>query len=66
MFHEKNLFSKKYLKSNNQETFQALPQIQVAIRLGIDDSKKIYYERQINFRMISLMENVIGQFQNVF
>ena len=43
MIQEKNLFYKKYLKSNNQETFQAFSQIQERVRLAIEDSKKKYY-----------------------
>ena len=63
MIQEKNLFYKKYLKPNNQETFQAFSQIQERVRLAVEDSKKKYYENfQINFRMLSLMENVIGKF----
>ena len=63
MIQEKNLFYKKCLKPNNQETFQTFSQIQERVRLGIEDSKKKYYENfQISFRMIILMENVIGQF----
>ena len=45
MIQEKNLFYKKYLKPNNQETFQAFSQIQERVRLAIEDSKKKYYER---------------------
>ena len=59
MIQQKNLFYKKYLKPNNQETFQAFSQIQERVRLATEDSKKNF---QTNFRMISLMENVIGQF----
>ena len=63
MVQEKNLFYKKYLKPNNQETFQAFSQIQEPVPLAIEDSKKKYYEKlSNNFRMISLMVNVIGQF----
>ena len=63
MIHEKNLFYKKYLKSNNQETLQAFSQIQERVRLAIEVSKKKYHEKLSNkLLMISLMENVIGQF----
>ena len=63
MVQEKNLFYKKYLKPNNQETFQAFSQIQEPVGLAIEDSKKKYYEKlSNNFQMISLMVNVIGQF----
>ena len=63
MIQEKKLFYKKYLKPNNQETFQVFSQIQERVQLAIEDSKKKYYEKiSNNFRMISLMENVIGQF----
>ena len=48
MIQEKNLFYKKYLKSNNQETFQAFSQIQEQVRLAIEDSKKTYYENLSN------------------
>ena len=63
MIQEKNLFYKKYLKPNNQETFQAFSQIQEPVSQATEDSKKKYYEKlSNNFRMISLMVNVIGQF----
>ena len=64
MFQEKNVFYKKYLKPNNQETLQAFSQIKERrVRLVIEDYKKKYYENfQINFRMLSLTENVIRQF----
>ena len=60
---EKNLFCKKYLKPNNQETFQAFSQIQERVRLAIEDSKKKkkYYEKLSNKLSISLVENVIKQ-----
>ena len=45
LIQEKNLFDKKYIKSNNQETFQAFFQIQERVRLAIEDSKKKYYEK---------------------
>ena len=48
MIQEKNLFYKKYLKPNNQETFQAFSQIQERVRLAIEDSKKKYYEKLSN------------------
>ena len=48
MIQEKNLFYKKYLKSNNQETFQAFSQIQERVRLAIEDSKETYYEKFSN------------------
>ena len=48
MIQEKNLFYKKCLKSNNQETFQAFSQIQERVRLAIEDSKKTYYENLSN------------------
>ena len=63
MIQEKKLFYKKYLKPNNQETFQVFSQIQERVQLATEDSKKKYYEKlSNNSRMISLMENVIGQF----
>ena len=49
MIKEKNLFfKKKYLKSNDQETFQAFFQIQERVRLAIEDSKNKYYEKFSN------------------
>ena len=48
MIQEKNLFYKKYLKPNNQETFQAFSQIQERVQLAIEDSKKKYYEKLSN------------------
>ena len=48
MIHEKNLFYKKYLIPNNKETSQAFSQIQVRVRLAIEDSKKKYYEKLSN------------------
>ena len=48
MIQEKNLFYKKYLKPNNQETFQAFSQIQERVRLAIEDSKKKYYNKLSN------------------
>ena len=48
MIHEKNLFYKKCLKPNIQETFQAFSQIQEQVRLAIEDSKKKYYEKLSN------------------
>ena len=48
MIQEKNLFYKKYLKPNNQETFQAFSQIQERVRLATEDSKKKYYEKFSN------------------
>ena len=45
---EKNLFHKKYLKPNNQETFQVFSQIQEQVRLAIEDSKKKYYKKLSN------------------
>ena len=48
MIQEKNLFYKKYLKPNNQETFQAFSQIQERVRLAIEDSKKKCYEKLSN------------------
>ena len=61
MIQEKNLFCKKYLKTNNQETFQTFSQIQEPVPLAIEDSKKKYYEKlSNNFRIISLMVNVIA------
>ena len=48
MIQEKNLFYKKYLKPNNQETFQAFSQIQERVRLAIEDSKKKYYKKLSN------------------
>ena len=48
MIQEKNLFYKKYLKPNNQETFQAFSQIQERVRLAIEDSKKKYSEKLLN------------------
>ena len=45
---EKNLFYKKYLKPNKQETFQAFSQIQERVRLANEDSKKKYYEKLSN------------------
>ena len=63
MIQEKNVFYKKYLKPNNQETFQLFSQIQEPVSQATEDSKKKYYEKlSNNFRMISLMVNVIGQF----
>ena len=63
MIQEKNVFYTKYLKPNNQETFQAFSQIQEPVSQAIEDSKKKYYEKlPNNFRMISLMVNIIGQF----
>ena len=47
MIQEKNLFYKKYLKPNNQETFQEFSQIQ-RVLLAIKDSKKKYYEKLSN------------------
>ena len=48
MIQDKNLFYKKYLKPNSQETFQAFSQIQERVRLAIEDSKKMYYEKLSN------------------
>ena len=48
MIQEKNLFHKKYLKPNNQETFQAFSQFQEGVWLAIKDSKKKYYEKLSN------------------
>ena len=48
MIQEKNLFYKKYLKPNNQETFQVFSQIQERVRLAIEDSKKMYYDKLSN------------------
>ena len=48
MIQEKNLFYKKYLKPNKQETFQAFSQIQERVRLATEDSKKKYYEKFSN------------------
>ena len=48
MIQEKNLFYKKYLKPNNQETFQAFSQIQERVRLAIENSKKKYSEKLLN------------------
>ena len=63
MILEKNLFYKKHIKPNNQETLQAFSQILERVRLAIEDSKKKYYEKLSNkFRLISLLENVIRQF----
>ena len=45
MIQGKNLFYKKCLKPNNQETFQAFSQIQERARLVIEDSRKNYYEK---------------------
>ena len=44
----KNLFYKKYLKPNNQETLQAFSQIKERVRLVIEDYKKKYYEKLSN------------------
>ena len=63
MIHEKNLFYKKYLIPNNKETFQAFSQIQVRVRLALSIPRRsITKNFQINFRMISLMEDITGQF----
>ena len=48
MIQEKNLFYKKYLKPNYQETLQAFTQIQERVRLAIENSKKKYYEKLLN------------------
>ena len=48
MIQEKNLFHKKFVKPDNQETFQAFPQSQERVRLAIKDSKKKYYEKLSN------------------
>ena len=48
MIQEKNLFYKKYVKPNNQELFQAVPQSQERVRLAIEDSKKKYYRKLSN------------------
>ena len=48
MIQEKNLFYKKYLKPNNQETFQVFSQIQERVRLAIEGSKKKYYKKLSN------------------
>ena len=48
MIQEKNPFYKKYLKPNNQETFEAFSQIQERVRLANEDSKKKYYEKLSN------------------
>ena len=48
MFQEKNVFYKKYLKPNNQETLQAFSQIKERARLVIEDYKKKYYEKLSN------------------
>ena len=48
MIQEKNLFYKKYLKPNNEETLQVLYQIYERVRLAIEDSKKKYYEKFLN------------------
>ena len=61
MIQEKNLFYKKYLKPNNQETFQVFSQIQERVRLAIEDSKKKCYKKHSN-KLSNLMENVIEQF----
>ena len=48
MIQEKKLFYRKYLETNNQEIFQAFPQIQEQVRLAIENSKKKYYEKLSN------------------
>ena len=48
MIQKRNLFYKKYLKPNNQETLQAFFQIQERVRLAIEDSKKKYYKNLSN------------------
>ena len=48
MIQEKNLFYKKYLKPNNQETLSAFSQIQERVRLAIADSKKKHYQKLSN------------------
>ena len=48
MILEKNLFYKKHIKPNNQETLQAFSQILERVRLAIEDSKKKYYEKLSN------------------
>ena len=48
MIQEKNLFYKKHLKPNNQETFQAFSPIQERVQLAIEDYKKKYYENVSN------------------
>ena len=48
MIQEKNLFYKKYLKPNYQETLQAFTQIQQRVRLAIENSKRKYYEKLLN------------------
>ena len=49
---EKNLFYKKHLKSNNQETLQAFSKIQEQVGLALKDSKNLsirkYYENISN------------------
>ena len=50
MIQEKNVFYKKYLKQNNQETLQAFSQIQERVRLAIEYYKKKYYEKLWNKR----------------
>ena len=66
---EKNLFYKKQLKPNNQETLQVFSQIQEWVGLAVEDSKKVLWKKsitenfQINFQTtLKLMENVIGWF----
>ena len=48
MIQEKNVFYKKYLKPNNQETLQAFSQIQEWVRQAIEYSKKKYYKKLSN------------------
>ena len=48
MIQKRNLFYKKYLKPNNQETLQTFFQIQERVRLVIEDSKKKYYKNLSN------------------
>ena len=48
MIHKKNLFYKKYLKPNNQETFQAFSQVLERVRLASEDSNKKYCEKLSN------------------
>ena len=50
MIQEKNVFYKKYLKQNNQETLQVFSQIQERVQLAVEYYKKKYYEKLSNKR----------------
>ena len=44
---EKNLFYKKQLKPNNQETLQVFSQIQEWVGLAVEDSEKVLWKKAL-------------------